>query len=83
MQQNCILIMRVENFSLFGGHAFAETLQARDDSFKQAHDVRSARPEYPLFDKKDHLGHMFVSESQIAMNECKVLPCAQQILAAA
>ncbi len=63
MQQNCISIMGVDNFSLFGSHAFAESLQARDDPFKQPHDVRAARPEYPLIDKKDHLGHMFVGES--------------------
>ena len=83
MQQNCISMMGVDNLSLFGGHAFTESLQARDDLLKQPHDVRPARPEYPLFDEKDHLGHMFVGESQIAMNECKVLSCAQQILTAA
>ncbi|GAA5703771.1 hypothetical protein AQJ43_25955 [Streptomyces avermitilis] len=63
MQQNCIPKMGVDNFSLFRGRAFAESFQARDDPFKQTHDVPPGRLEYPLVDKKDHLGHMFVSES--------------------
>lgn len=62
MQQNRIAIMGVDNSSLFDGHAFAESFQARDDPFKQPHDVRPTRPEYALVDKKDHLGHMFVGE---------------------
>lgn len=75
--------MGVDDFSLFRGRAFAESFQARDDPFKQTHDVPPCRLEYPLVDKKDHLGHVLVSESQVAMDECQVLTCTQQILAAA
>lgn len=55
--------MSIDNFSLLGGHAFAESFQAGNDTFKQPHDIRPTRPKYPLVNKKDHLGHMFVSES--------------------
>ncbi|MFJ3961546.1 hypothetical protein [Streptomyces sp. NPDC090036] len=75
--------MVIDNFPLFRGHTFAESFQARNNPFKQTHDIPRGRLEYPLVDKKDHLGHMFVSESQVAMNERQVLTCAQQILAAA
>lgn len=54
--------MGIDNFSFFGGHTFAESFQARDGPFKQPHDFRPTRLEYPV-DKKDHLGYMFVSES--------------------
>lgn len=75
--------MNVNTFSLFGGHTLAKSFQARDDFFKQPHDIRPGRPKYSLVDKKDHLGHMFVSDRQISMNEREVLSCPQQILAAA
>ncbi|MFC9943640.1 hypothetical protein [Streptomyces pratensis] len=83
MQQNRVLMMGLGNFSLFHGRAFAESFQAGDDPFEQTHDVPPGRLENPLVDKKDHLGHMFVGESQVAMDECQVLACAQQIPAAA
>lgn len=75
--------MGINSFSLFDGHTLAKSFQARDDFFKQPHDVRPGRPKRSLVDKKDHLGHMFVSDRQIAMNECEVLSCSQQILTAA
>lgn len=60
--------MGINGFSLFRGRAFTKSFKARDDPFKQAHDVRPGRLEYPLFDKTDHLDHMLISESQVAMN---------------
>ncbi|MFE5142340.1 hypothetical protein ACFRDV_32550 [Streptomyces fagopyri] len=83
MQQNCIPVVGIHDSSLFDGQAFTKSFQARYDTFKQPRDVCLARLEFPLVYEEDHLGKVFVGESQIAMNECKILSRAQQILTAA